>query len=332
MISLIEDLKQIYRFLRFRRRMNDRFPSAIGFEMTTRCNALCPMCVRRDYQIVNEDMDFSFLEKTVAEVAKWPRRQILFNLTGLSEPTLYPRLIESVAYVKQHIPESNVRIITNGIAMTSDLSKGLIHAGLNEMIISLNGANRDDYLALCGIDAYEKVTENIAALLENRRLLKSTTLRINLNLKRHESNTADIQNASSYWKPFFGNEDIVTISNVLPIRLDAPINRCGDILSRYPCGHLWGEIKLDIHGNLYPCDGKVMGYKYRENSELFLGNIRDISIKEAYLSSKVRDFRKIHLEGRFDILPTCQSCPSWSIFPNYWIRNEFFPFLKKMWL
>lgn len=290
------------------------------------------MCVRRDYQIVNEDMDFFLLEKTVDEVKKWLHKKILFNLTGLSEPTLYPRLIEAVAYVKRYIPESNVRIITNGIVLTSDLSKDLIQAGLDECMISFNGVNREDYLAICGIDAYEKVTENIKALIENRRSLKSTTLRINLNLKKHEGNKSYIPNAVSYWNPLLGAEDVVSISNILPLRGDQPISSCSNSSARYPCAHLWGEIKLDIHGNIYPCDGKVMDYHYREKSELLLGNVRDTSIKEAYVSDRVRHFRKTHLRGAFDSLPTCLSCPSWSRFPNYWIYNNSFPFLRRMWL
>ncbi len=331
-VLMLDHLKQMYRLVRFRRQMNRDLPSAIGFEMTSRCNALCPMCVRRDCQIINEDMDFSLLEKTVDEVKTWDHKKILINLTGLSEPTLYPRLIEAVAYVKRHIPESNVRIITNGIALTADLSRDLIQAGLGECMISFNGANREDYLAICGVDAYEKVTENIKALLENRRSLKSTSLCINLNLKKHKGNDSYITSAISYWKSLLGPGDIVSISNILPIRGDQPISGCSNTSIRYPCAHLWGEIKLDIHGNIYPCDGKVMDYLYREKSELLLGNVRNTSLREAYLSGRVHDIRKTHLRGAFDSLPTCLSCPSWSRFPNYWMYNHLFPFLRRMWL
>ena len=330
---LHNNVKQIYRSVRFRRGMNAGLPTAIGFEMTTKCNSLCPMCVRRDYpNIINEDMDFSLLEKTVDEIKTWPSKKILFNLTGLSEPTLYPKLIASIAYIKRNIPESKLRIITNGIALTSDLSKDLIRAGLDECIISLNGTNRDDYIAICGVDAYDKVIENIMAFLENRRRLKATTLRINLNLKKHEGNKSNIPKAVSYWNSLLRNKDVASVSDILPLR-GRQISRTDRNSSmRYPCAHLWGETKLDIHGNIYPCDGKVMDFNYRKKSELFLGNIRDISIKDAYLSGRVRRFRKIHIMGLFDSLPTCLSCPSWSRFPNYWLHNRLLPFLKIKWL
>lgn len=312
--------------------MNRELPSAIGFEMTTKCNSLCPMCLRRDYQIVNEDMDFSLLEKTVDEVKRWPHEGILFNLTGLSEPTLYPRLLESVMHIKRHIPHSRVKIITNGIALTNGLSKGLLQARLDEITISLNGTTPEDYLAICGVDHFEEVTQNIEALIENRRDLKASTLCINLNLKRHEANAAFIQNAVAKWRPLLNDKDVISISDILPLRGDSPVETCVTAYTRYPCAHLWGEIKLDIQGNIYPCDGKVMDYHYRGKSELFLGNIYDMSIKEAYLSDKVRRTRKSHLDGKFFMVPTCQACPSWSRFPNYWMLNKYFPFLKKRWL
>lgn len=331
MTFLINNLKQAYRLLRFRINMSRNLPSAIGFEMTTRCNALCPMCVRRDYQIVNEDMDFHILEKTIDEVTKWHHKNILFNLTGLSEPTLYPRLVESVVYVKSHLPESRVRIITNGIALTSGLSKDLIQVGLDEFIISLNGTSRDDYLALCGVDTYETVTENIKALLTNRRLLSSNSLAINLNFKRHEANSSSIQTAISYWERLLGPQDCISVSDILPFRGRQTISMYNNI-SRYPCAHLWGEVKLDVKGNIYPCDGKVMDFNYREKSELLLGNIHTVSIENAYLSEKVKNFRRIHLSGQLDDLPTCKVCPGWYTLPNYWIRNNLFKFSRKLWI
>jgi radical SAM protein with 4Fe4S-binding SPASM domain len=268
----------------------------------------------------------------VDEVKDWPHEEILFNLTGLSEPTLFPRLVESVKYIKNRVSHSRVKIITNGIALTNILSKDLLQAGLDEITISVNGSNREDYLAICGVDLFEEVTENIRALIENRRDDKTSALCINLNFKKHEANASLIQNAVSYWKLFLDDKDVISISNILPLRGDSPIETCIDAPRRYPCVHLWGEIKLDIQGNIYPCDGKVMDYHYREESELFLGNIRKMSLKEAYLSDKVRHIRKCHLEGKFFMTPTCQSCPSWSRFNNHWISNNYFPFLKKKWL
>jgi len=290
------------------------------------------MCVRRDgHHIPDSHLDFSLLEKSIAEIKNWPHKSYLINLTGLSEPTLYPRLVESVVYVKTHLPYCRVRVITNGISLTPEISRGLILAGLDELIISLNGVNNEDYRNLCGIDAYETVSHHINKILELRGLLKGTSLRLNLNLKKHEGNCLLIQERISYWRSLLGEQDVVSVLNVLPMRGSGPVLACADHPVRYPCAHLWGEIKLDIDGNIYPCDGKVMDYNCREKSELILGNIRSMAILAAYRSDQIRRLRMIHLAGEFKKIPTCLACASWSIFPNYWLQNRMIPLLKGKW-
>lgn len=291
------------------------------------------MCVRRDFQnIVHQDMEFSLLEKTVDEVINWPQKRILFNLTGVSEPTLYPKLVDAVAYINERIPLAKIKMITNGILLTPSLSMSLLKAGLGEIMVSLNGTSQTDYLSICGVDQYETVTANINALIENRHSLKANKLRININIKRHDANRSDIQKMLSHWKPLLGSEDVVSVADILPLRQGNPIQSCWNIPRRYPCAHLWGEVKLDVKGNIYPCDGKVMDFNYRERSELLLGNLHQTSLADTYLSEKVKNFRKVHLSGQFDQLATCKACPVWSIFPNYWIYNKLFPFSRRKWL
>jgi radical SAM protein with 4Fe4S-binding SPASM domain len=293
------------------------------------------MCARRDIQYIPpHDMEFQILEKVIMEVKDWYQGKTLFNLTGLSEPTLYPKLVDAVALIKNHIPQAKVKIITNAIDLNENLSARLIKAGLDQITISLNGVNKVDYLKLNGVDEYEKVVKNIESLIKNRANENTNSPTLNINLKIHEGNLKHIPHTLSYWSRFLLDSDIISTSEILPLteKGGAESFRSSKAKERYPCSHLWGEVKLDVNGNIYPCDGKVMDYNFRQKSELFLGNINKTTIKNVYLSKKVSCFRKKHLQNNIDSLPTCVQCPIWSIFPNVWITNRFLPLLQRKWL
>ena len=335
MDHLFNYIKQVYRLLKNRYQMTKTLPSVFGFEMTTKCNSQCPMCARREIKNIPQyDMEFQILEKVIMEVKDLYQGSTLFNLTGLSEPTLYPKLVDAVALIKNHMPQAKVKIITNAIDLNENLSARLIKAGLDQIMISLNGVNKVDYLKLNGVDEYENVLSNIESLIRNRANANTARPILNINLKIHEGNIEAIPQARLHWNKIILKSDVMSVSEILPLTKsgDTSSGRNSTITNRYPCRHLWGEVKLDVKGNLYPCDGKVMDYNFREKSELFLGNISETTIKEAYLSQKVSWFRKKHLQNDIQSLPTCLQCPIWSIFPNVWIANRFLPLLKHKWL
>jgi radical SAM protein with 4Fe4S-binding SPASM domain len=328
-------IRKIYRFLRNRYYMTKSLPSVFGFEMTTKCNSKCPMCARREFKdIPHDDMDFEILEKVIREVKNWYKGKTFFNLTGLSEPTLYPKLVDAVAAIKTQMPQAKVKIITNAINLNEDLSKQLILAGLDQITISLNGVNRSDYLKLTGVDEYDNVKKNLESLIKNREKHNTIYPILNINLKTHQGNTEAIHQTRLLWTNAILQSDVSSTSDILPLTKSANNSSLFASKSRrrYPCRHLWGEVKLDVNGNIYPCDGKVMDYNFREKSELFLGKINETTIKNVYLSQKITYFRNKHIQNNIISLPTCAKCPIWSIFPNVWVMNRFLPILQRKWL
>jgi sulfatase maturation enzyme AslB (radical SAM superfamily) len=267
MNNLFNYIRLIFRIIQNRYQMTKTLPTVFGFEMTTRCNSQCPMCARREVQnIPGYDMEFSILEKVILEVKNWQKERTLFNLTGLSEPTLYPKLVDAVNIIKIHMPQAKVKIITNGIALNEHLSKQLVRAGLDQIMISLNGVDKVDYLKLNGVDEFENVKENIESLIKNRAKENTIYPLLNLDIKMHEGNIEAIPQARLFWSNIISKSDVIGISNILPLTENNDIELFFDpkITKRYPCRHLWGEVKLDVKGNLYPCDGKVMDYNFRE--------------------------------------------------------------------
>ena len=335
-----EPIKEVYRIIRRRWQMLhfESLPSTIGFEMTTECNAKCIMCARRDTgHIIPRHMDFKILEKVLDEVSNYGREKTLFNLTGLCEPLLYPRIIESVVYIKRRLPLSDVKIITNGIALTKEISFELIQGGLDIISISVNAGSRESYRWLTDVDKYEQVVANIMTLLDLRKEMKKSLPAINLNFKITDRTREEIKDAMKFWTKFMLPTDYLNASVILSnYRESIDIREIDSHYTppteRWPCLLLWGGIKLDIDGNIYPCDGKIMNYNYRSKSELLLGNIFKNSIQEVYTEDKLNTLRKLHLYACYEKLPTCHGCESWRWYKNVWLKNCFPIFTKRKWL
>ena len=332
-------VKNAYRLIRRRWQMLhfEEMPSTIGFEMTSECNAKCIMCARRDSDhIAPKHMNFRILGKVVDEVMASGRERCFFNLTGLCEPLLYPKIVESVVYVKRRLPFSDVKIITNGIALTKEMSLDLIQAGLDVISISLNAGGKESYSWLTGVDKYDQVVANVMTLLKLRREMKKCRPAINLNFKITDRTCREIKDAMNFWAKLMLPVDYLNASVILNNYRESVDIREIDShyvppTDRWPCQLLWGGIKLDIDGNIYPCDGKVMNYNYRSNSELLLGNIHQNSISEIYKKNKINALRKLHLHNKYKELPTCKGCESWRWYQNVWLKNSLPFFKKKKW-
>jgi sulfatase maturation enzyme AslB (radical SAM superfamily) len=99
----------IYRFLG-RRYISYEFPRHIFTELTSACQLRCSYCPRPR---VSHHLPFQLFKKIVDEASSYGKRSFSLHLFG--EPLLYPRIIESIRYLKRkgHV----VILTTNGILL-----------------------------------------------------------------------------------------------------------------------------------------------------------------------------------------------------------------------
>lgn len=138
-----------------------QLPHTVYLEITNRCNSKCATCVRT-YAMPEEERDLG-LEEIRALVAGFgdtpPQR---FVLNGIGEATLHADLVEIVAMLKQ--TRARVLFNTNAIALRPALALQLSRAGLDELRISCDGARRETYKLLRGVDSFHKVVDNVTAV------------------------------------------------------------------------------------------------------------------------------------------------------------------------
>lgn len=139
-------------------------PRSIYIEPTSRCNEFCQQCPRTLLSR-EEDRDLTFDEfRSIVDQFPVLDRVVLH---GLGEPLLNKELPLMIRYLKER--GTYVLFNSNGIALTARCGQALIDAGLDEYRLSMDGATREMYARVRGVDAFDKIWRNVEAFVIMQR-------------------------------------------------------------------------------------------------------------------------------------------------------------------
>jgi MoaA/NifB/PqqE/SkfB family radical SAM enzyme len=162
-------------------------PRSIYIEPTTRCNELCQQCPRTLLSR-EEDRDLSFDEFQYI-VNQFPVLDRVV-LHGLGEPLLNKELPKMVRYLKDR--GTYVLFNSNGILLNEKRGQALIDAGLDEYRLSMDGANREMYARVRGVDAFDKVWRNVRAFTTYQKAHNATKPVVSLWFTAMRENLQDL--------------------------------------------------------------------------------------------------------------------------------------------
>ncbi len=132
-------------------------------EVTNRCNNKCIFCYNRNMTRSHGDIDFDLATRVLKECYELGTREVGFYATG--EPLLYDKLDILIQEAK-NIGYSYVYLTTNGLLANKEKIEPLLSAGLDSIKFSINAINREDYLFIHGIDAFDIVIKNLKTCKE----------------------------------------------------------------------------------------------------------------------------------------------------------------------
>jgi radical SAM protein with 4Fe4S-binding SPASM domain len=111
----------------------------VEFETSTFCNRKCIYCPDSKYQRVGDE-DGKFMREVVFE--KLIKDLSEMNFKGLIAPHLYgepltdPRLTNWISRIRTVLPESTIKVVTNGDLLNRKKYNELINAGVNYFYVS----------------------------------------------------------------------------------------------------------------------------------------------------------------------------------------------------
>lgn len=164
------------------------FPTFVGLNMTSVCNARCTFCSyspktqkQRDFITLDDLKKMTWL-KYVSSFAIWG---------GIGDSLVNPEFFDCYRYLKKNYPHLYITFSTNGIGMKKDICEEF--AGhLGEYNVSLNATSKDMWEKLMKAKGYDNILETFEYLakLKKERGTNKPLLSVSMVLVRDNLNQA----------------------------------------------------------------------------------------------------------------------------------------------
>ncbi len=290
-------------------KLNTSVPTTVHIEPTNKCNQTCKMCVHPDMKRDEAFIDDAIAMKAIDECAKFGVYAVHFFFFG--EPFLNRRTVEYIKYAKQ-VGIPLVSTTTNFTSIKEKEIERLVVDGLDSIHISFEGIDRDRYKQIRGTNSYDKVLRNLAKLEQYKRQHAAKNPWVAMTYVRTTETDAEIEGFLRTWSD---KVDDIHVSPQFDYIGRAPIRReqegvnSGAIMdrsreNRLPCRQLWLRLVVLANGELVPCSQNIDG-------ELSVGNIRNMTIAEAWQNDAMRRLRADHVAGRIEPSCVCSNCIDW---------------------
>jgi MoaA/NifB/PqqE/SkfB family radical SAM enzyme len=146
-------------------------PSRLYIECTAACNISCfQSCCAPETGITRTRqagmLDWELFTRAVDEAGPSLVRIDFFNY---GEAFLHKRAVEMCEYIKTKFPHIYLYTSTNGLALTEEKARRLVHSGIDEVTFSLDGASQDIYVKYRQRGNFDKALANLRAMADEKR-------------------------------------------------------------------------------------------------------------------------------------------------------------------
>ncbi len=148
-----------------------RHPSRIFIECTAACNISCyQACCAPETGITRTRqagmLDFELFRKVIDEVGPTLSRIDFFNY---GEAFLHKRAVEMCEYIKSQFPHVYLYTSTNGLALSEEQARRLVHSGIDEVTFSIDGARAESYVQYRQRGKFDVAMRNLRAMAAEKR-------------------------------------------------------------------------------------------------------------------------------------------------------------------
>lgn len=268
------------------------FPLFIDIEVTSACNLKCPFCATtfRSDAIKKGFMSLDIMKKIIDEGKDNGLYGVKFNIRG--EPLLHPEIHTFVKYAKQS-GLVDVYFNTNAMLLTEEIARRLIDAGLDRISVSFEGYTKEIYESYrVGAD-YQVVIDNIKNLQNLKRKLNVSHPKVRVQTVM----LPDIEPIFDKYKEFWSKRaDEVAFLDYKEMK-----NKKRGVEYSWACPQIWQRMAIWWDGTILPCN-------HDDDALISLGNVSEMSIKNAWHSEKLNRIRDSHIKGRSHEIGACDGC------------------------
>ena len=288
-LPLVEYQKK---FLELRRSPYLDYPSHMHIETIALCNAKCTFCVYPQLERIGTKMEDSLFRKIIEDLTEIPRNLNYAVVPyKINDPFLDKDIFNKLRIINEKLPNASIILTTNGISLRKEHIDELNEIeNFDFFWISLNAHDRESYKRRMGVNAFDKVVENIHLVLEH---FKYKDL---VRIGRVLDNSAEDILFYEYVEREFGQQK--RLSGNGQGNWLGHVDTVYPVIPYIPCMH-WFEISIT-------CTGRVSFCCMDGHCEYPIGDVREKSVLEIYNNSELRNLREKSIT-REPVSP-CDTC------------------------
>ena len=265
------------------------FPNMVQIETTNGCNAACIICPHKTMNRPIQTMDDRLFSKVIDECAEYKCGNV--HLHNFGEPLVDKKIVQRIKLAKDKgLPR--VKIFSNGSLLNEGMAEDIIKAGLDEINISFDGADREEYEKIRYPLKFDTVVNNIKRLVAIRdKLHAPLKIEIACSSTSDKSDTM-ISLEKCVDKFSFGKLHNWGDSDIAPV---------GRSKIRKPCSRIWRTFTVLSDGRASLCcidyEGKVI-----------LGDVNKSTIHDIWKNAQYKQQRKLHTFAMQHKVAICDHC------------------------
>lgn len=192
-------------------RRADPMLSRVYVEPTNDCNLSCRTCVRNSWSEPVGFMEMDTYRGLIQGLRRAPLLQKV-SFWGFGEPLLHPDIVEMVALAEGLGARTD--LITNGLLLDRGMAEGLVEAGLDSLVVSVDGASPEAYKDVRSGAELGLVQRNVENLRRVRRESRRHNPEIGLEFVVMRRNVGELRNLRGLARSM--GASFIVLSNVLP--------------------------------------------------------------------------------------------------------------------
>lgn len=272
------------------------FPIHLDLELVDACNQNCKFCARN--KRTHSDLPYEINTGTkisgemIDSIVKEAGEQQLYSINfAFGEPLIYKNVFKIVR--KFH--EAGVidsRLVTNGVLL-SDYIDEIFDSGLINLYVSIDAFTAETYKKQRGY-GFKRVVKGFSDFISEKRKRKSLLPITRVSFVETGDNKQELDDFKAFWK-----EKV----DFIDIQFYQDFNKTSSKTKRkmWQCIDPFRRLAITANGQILPCCtfyGKCLP----------IGNINEITIKEAWESNRLRTIRDNLLNDKEPICLGCQEC------------------------
>jgi uncharacterized Fe-S cluster-containing radical SAM superfamily protein len=295
-------LRYRVRFDRYPRNyVEAQFPIVLAIEPTSICNLRCIMCFQSDRNFSENKafmghMDFGLFTRIIDEGKSYGLASIVLASRG--EPLLHQRIVDMVRYAKEN-GVLDVKLNTNAVFLSEVMSRGLLRAGVDTLVFSVDSADKEEFERIRVHANFEKIVHNIETFKKIRTEEfpgSKTRTRVSMVILGKDQ---QIEQAGDFWASRVDEFAVKGFHELTGLYQAAEFPREQELR---PCSFLWERLYIWWDGTVNPCGEDYL-------SSLAVGKLDSTtSLYDLWHSPRMREYREAHLHEDRHCMTLCRRC------------------------